>query len=163
MCVISLKNSGICMNCFNRIWKKPYLLFCKFTDLCSLMSPQHGLSVHILLNLDTGRASPQFHAKFDDDFDTTRPDSVVKPPMSRWQERTFFFKRAANKATESATTPTTKKKGPNAGMRENHGPRTSGTRTHDLVLFGPTPSYERTRTTRTNDREQARTTRPNNV
>ena len=28
------------MNCFNRIWKKPYLLFCKFTDLCSLM---HGL------------------------------------------------------------------------------------------------------------------------
>ena len=25
------------MNCLKRIWKKPYLLFCKFTDLCSLM------------------------------------------------------------------------------------------------------------------------------
>ena len=25
------------MNCLNRIWKKPFLRFCKFTDLCSLM------------------------------------------------------------------------------------------------------------------------------
>lgn len=36
-----------------------------------------GLSVHIPLNLDAGQASPQFHAKFDNDFDTTQSDLAV--------------------------------------------------------------------------------------
>ena len=53
-------------------------------------SPQHGKSVHLLLNTQTGRVTPQFHVVFDDSFDTTRNHSHVRLPVSLWQRRTHF-------------------------------------------------------------------------
>jgi hypothetical protein len=35
-------------------------------------SPKHARSVHLVLNLETGFVSPQFHISFDDHFETTR-------------------------------------------------------------------------------------------
>jgi Reverse transcriptase (RNA-dependent DNA polymerase)/GAG-pre-integrase domain len=46
-------------------------------------SPQHSRSVGLLLSLNTGLVSPQFHVKYDDDFETIRKD--CHQPKSKWQ------------------------------------------------------------------------------
>ena len=53
-------------------------------------SPQHGKSVHLMLNTQTGHVTPQFHATFDDHFDTVKQDSGVHLPKCLWQLRTYF-------------------------------------------------------------------------
>ena len=60
-------------------------------------SPQHGKSVHLLLNLQTGHVTPQFHVRFDDSFDTTCPRSDMHIPKSMWQIRTYFRARLDDK------------------------------------------------------------------
>jgi hypothetical protein len=53
-------------------------------------SPQHGSAIGLLLSLTTGHVSPQFHAVYDDHFDTARADSSEKMPLSMWQRANYF-------------------------------------------------------------------------
>jgi hypothetical protein len=52
-------------------------------------SPIHSRSVALVLNLDTGLASPQFHVAFDDLFETVQSKSG-NPRHSLWQQVTGF-------------------------------------------------------------------------
>ena len=51
------------------------------------LSPLHARSVALVLNVTTGLASPQFHCKFDNLFETT--DSIDNP--IRWQTEAYFI------------------------------------------------------------------------
>jgi hypothetical protein len=51
-------------------------------------STQYSRSVALVLSLTTGLVSPQYHAKFDDEFDTvTKPSET---PVSLWQRKCHF-------------------------------------------------------------------------
>jgi Reverse transcriptase (RNA-dependent DNA polymerase) len=53
-------------------------------------SPRHSRKIALVLSLQTGHVSPQFHVKFDDYFETLHPNSGNSPPISHWQIRTGF-------------------------------------------------------------------------
>jgi Reverse transcriptase (RNA-dependent DNA polymerase) len=53
-------------------------------------SPRHSKRVALVLNLQTGHVSPQFHIAFDDNFETIRSGSLI--PASLWQTKTGFRK-----------------------------------------------------------------------
>jgi histone deacetylase 1/2 len=74
-------------------------------------SPKHARSVHLVLNLETGLVSPQFHVSFDDHFETTRPGVIRLLPVSKWQEKAHFVgpKTAKEPPTEPKVTPTLEK------------------------------------------------------
>ena len=48
-------------------------------------SPRHASSVNLVLKLDTGLASPQFHVQCDDFFETVRPSAGNPRTFSQWQ------------------------------------------------------------------------------
>jgi membrane-bound ClpP family serine protease len=48
-------------------------------------SPRHAQSVSLVLNLETGLVSPQFHCHLDDLFETTTGPQARSIPKSRWQ------------------------------------------------------------------------------
>ena len=48
-------------------------------------SPLHAATVALVLNLTTGRASPQFHVQFDPTFQTVKRSFGGKSPLSSWQ------------------------------------------------------------------------------
>ena len=50
-------------------------------------SPRHARTVGLILNLQTGLASPQFHVSFDELFKTVRPTSGNPGTISTWQEK----------------------------------------------------------------------------
>jgi Reverse transcriptase (RNA-dependent DNA polymerase)/GAG-pre-integrase domain len=56
-------------------------------------SPRHSKRVALVLNLQTGHVSPQFHVTFDDNFETIRSGSLI--PESLWQSKTGFRKAKA--------------------------------------------------------------------
>ena len=49
-------------------------------------SPVHSSSVPLVLNLDTGHISPQFHVVFDDDFTTVASRTSDETPPAFWNE-----------------------------------------------------------------------------
>jgi len=49
-------------------------------------SPQHARDVSLVLNLETGLVSPQFHVKLDSTFQTLREEGIQVPP-SQWQHK----------------------------------------------------------------------------
>jgi hypothetical protein len=51
-------------------------------------SPTHARSVSLVLNIETGLVSPQFHVKFDDMFETVSSQQL----QIKWQQRTGFKK-----------------------------------------------------------------------
>jgi hypothetical protein len=51
-------------------------------------SPRHARSVSLVLSLDTGYVSPQFHLKFDDFFETVQ--DLKSLPLSKWQQLARF-------------------------------------------------------------------------
>eukprot|EP00590_Aulacoseira_subarctica_P001421 CAMPEP_0172414700 /NCGR_PEP_ID=MMETSP1064-20121228/1332_1 /TAXON_ID=202472 /ORGANISM="Aulacoseira subarctica , Strain CCAP 1002/5" /LENGTH=1323 /DNA_ID=CAMNT_0013151491 /DNA_START=262 /DNA_END=4233 /DNA_ORIENTATION=+ len=53
-------------------------------------SIQHAKSVALVLSLDTGLVSPQFHCSYDDMFETVEPQQRHLLPHSKWQEKTHF-------------------------------------------------------------------------
>ena len=68
-------------------------------------SISHARSVSLVLSLQTGLVSPQFHVKHDDRFETLRSDSLTKPPKSQWQRMAGFTgapRRATSTVTEGA-------------------------------------------------------------
>jgi hypothetical protein len=50
-------------------------------------SPRHARSVALILNLQTGMVSPQYHVKFDDWFETLKDQATIK---SEWQSLCHF-------------------------------------------------------------------------
>eukprot|EP00978_Attheya_sp_CCMP212_P037948 scaffold183254_cov63-Attheya_sp.AAC.2 len=48
-------------------------------------SPNHARNVHLVLSLETGLVSPQFHVSVDDFFETTRPTTGNPKGESNWQ------------------------------------------------------------------------------
>jgi histone deacetylase 1/2 len=64
-------------------------------------SPQHARSIHLVLNLETGLVSPQFHVSFDDHFETTRKGAAVLLPASKWQEKAHFMEASPPKESVS--------------------------------------------------------------
>ena len=59
-------------------------------------SPLHARSVALVLNLDTGRVSPQYHVEFDPSFHTMRKSFGGKSPKSSWQHVCGFLKNKFN-------------------------------------------------------------------
>ena len=55
-------------------------------------SPIHARSVALVLNLKTGRVSPQFHIKMDPTFSTVSGMDGNNPPQSYWQAQCGFIK-----------------------------------------------------------------------
>jgi hypothetical protein len=53
-------------------------------------SMQHARTVSLILSLDTGLVSPQFHCSFDDLFETTRAAQIHLMPTSKWQAKCHF-------------------------------------------------------------------------
>ena len=49
-------------------------------------SPNHAPLVHMILSMQNGHISPQFHVHFDDIFETLNDKANVPP--SRWQAKT---------------------------------------------------------------------------
>jgi hypothetical protein len=49
-------------------------------------SPKHARNVNLVMNLDTGLVSPQFHVQYDDFFESVRPGMGHLPTISKWQE-----------------------------------------------------------------------------
>ena len=60
------------------------------------MSMQHARSVALILNIETGHVSPQFHVKFDSKFETVKAGIGV--PKSQWQSQCYFGKDSSEKA-----------------------------------------------------------------
>jgi hypothetical protein len=56
-------------------------------------SPQHSRSVALVLDLQTGLVSPQFHVKFDSTFQTLRTSFGNDIPASKWLEACHFRKK----------------------------------------------------------------------
>jgi len=55
-------------------------------------SPQHGRTVGLVLSLETGLTSPQFHITMDTSFHTLRTAFGGHPPTSQWQAKCHFHK-----------------------------------------------------------------------
>jgi len=53
-------------------------------------SPRHSKKVALVLNLQTGHVSPQFHCQHDDLCDTLRPSLQNPGVVSKWQAKTGF-------------------------------------------------------------------------
>ena len=78
------------------------------------LSPQHARTVALVLNLKTGRVTPQFHVKFDTKFDTVKPGKDNVRPESLWQQVCGFKedKSSVSKVTtkEKSTAKSTARK-----------------------------------------------------
>ena len=64
-------------------------------------SPRHSRRVALVLNLQTGHVSPQFHVVFDDLFETLRPSTGNLTPVSLWQAETGFVQSEASGRSEN--------------------------------------------------------------
>ena len=53
-------------------------------------SPMHARSVALVLSLETGLVSPQYHIMFDPSFRTVHPDQSNQVPKSQWQKKCGF-------------------------------------------------------------------------
>ena len=49
-------------------------------------SPNHARNVNLVLNLENGLVSPQFHVKYDDFFETTRFNQAEATTSSPWRK-----------------------------------------------------------------------------
>ena len=63
------------------------------------LSNQHAKSVTLVLSLQTGHVSPQFHVKWDNKFETVRKSLGNESPPSKWQEE-CSFKARTNRASQ---------------------------------------------------------------
>ena len=55
-------------------------------------SPFHARSVALVLNINTGRVSPQFHVQFDPSFQTVKESFEGTSPPIQWQAVCGFAK-----------------------------------------------------------------------
>jgi hypothetical protein len=69
-------------------------------------SPQHAQSVALVLSLETGLVSPQFHVSFDPTFQTMRKHFNNNQPISQWQQKAGFMAETTTTSESTATGPT---------------------------------------------------------
>ena len=55
-------------------------------------SSRHAHSVSLIMNLETGLVSPQYHCHYDDMFETTTGTQARSIPRSKWQIKAGFIK-----------------------------------------------------------------------
>ena len=86
---------------------------------------QHARSLSLILNLQTGLVSPQYHVKLDPSFQSVRKQLGAYPTESLWQEKCGFKESSSDKtpgtpaAAESSTGQTTDhQQAPSQGKRE---------------------------------------------
>ena len=84
-------------------------------------SPQHARSVALVLNLQTGHVSPQFHVRYDPTFSTIKRSFGEQLPESRWQVRCGFERGPAPKMSRPTTTRVTFAPTAPSGPREPEG------------------------------------------
>jgi hypothetical protein len=53
-------------------------------------SPRHAHSVSLILNIETGLLSPQYHCSYDDLFETTTGTQARSIPRAKWQHKAGF-------------------------------------------------------------------------
>ena len=53
-------------------------------------SPHHSRNVALVLNIRTGRVSPQFHVRMDSNFDTVKNSTAQEQPEVKWMEAAHF-------------------------------------------------------------------------
>jgi hypothetical protein len=80
------------------------------------MSPRHSRKVALVLNLQTGHVSPQFHVVFDDLFETLRPSAGNMAPKSEWQTQTGFVHVGKQKKSRAQRARPTKYDAPAMGI-----------------------------------------------
>ncbi|GAX15565.1 hypothetical protein FisN_3Hu032 [Fistulifera solaris] len=68
-------------------------------------SPQHSRNVALVLNLQTGRVSPQFHVTLDSLFTTVKNSTKQERPVSLWQEQAGFVAASERKSTTDPPAP----------------------------------------------------------
>lgn len=68
-------------------------------------SPRHASSVSLVLNLNTGLVSPQFHVQHDDFFETVRPTSGHGLTSSLWQQLAGLRKGTTVSPSSEGATP----------------------------------------------------------
>ena len=66
-------------------------------------SPRHARSVALVLSLDTGHVSPQYHVRFDDLFETVT--DINKIIACKWQNKCHFHRDKDSPSNNSGTTP----------------------------------------------------------
>ena len=68
-------------------------------------SPRHASSVSLVLNLNTGLVSPQFHVQHDDFFETVRPTAGHGLTSSLWQQLAGLRKGSTASPSSEGATP----------------------------------------------------------
>lgn len=68
-------------------------------------SPRHSRTVALILSLQTGHVSPQFHVTVDDFFETMRTDEKHCVPKSLWQAQTKLLRLPGKKASDQIVDP----------------------------------------------------------
>jgi hypothetical protein len=63
-------------------------------------SPRHASSVSLVLSLETGLVSPQYHVRHDNFFETVRPNAQNPSTLSHWQALAGFKEMKAIRASE---------------------------------------------------------------
>jgi hypothetical protein len=63
------------------------------------MSPKHARSVEMILNIQTGHVSPQFHWKADSTFTTVLGKFGNASPKSQWQQDAGFIQHEGVKSS----------------------------------------------------------------
>lgn len=65
------------------------------------ISPHQASTVAMVLNLETGLTTPQFHVVFDDRFETIRTNPLLNK-LSKWQQKTGIMnlKKNSNRVTD---------------------------------------------------------------
>ena len=65
-------------------------------------SPRHARTVGLVLNLQTGLTSPQFHVSYDEFFETVRPTAENPETISLWQQKSGFGRKLNTESSNSS-------------------------------------------------------------
>lgn len=104
-------------------------------------SPIHARSVALVLNLQTGMVSPQFHVQFDPSFRTMRTHLSSDLPQSLWQEKTGFITANSEGASMNFVTSASnnKRKARRGNAQSILMPQSEGETTPSLIPARPAP------------------------
>ena len=70
-------------------------------------SPRHARNCHLVLNINTGTVSPQYHVTFDEFFETVRDRAEHSNHTSEWMRRAGFGEVAMTPSEQISPTPQT--------------------------------------------------------
>jgi hypothetical protein len=122
------------------------------------MSLEHARTVALVLNLNTGHVSPQFHVKFDPRFESVRGSLGNLALPSEWQEECGFKKSVVQrKSREGSVNRKLIREEPKALEGEQKGSEGGETRSD---IIGPPEMLDEDDPTKLELRRSARRSRP---